>query len=311
VYTIGDIALSRTGNLVYRMGSEANQPSLVSRDSVKPFMPVGRYTHVAYSPDGRRIALSIRERARMDIAVYDVAARSLTRLTTDGIGNDRPEWTPDGNRIIYRSTRNGREALWWQPADGSGSAEMLLAHAGGVQEGVLARDGSTLIYRTIGPTTGRDIFYRSIAGDTTSRPIAATNASESHIAVSPDGRFVAYQSNESGNVEVFVRSLQGPGARWQVSSDGGSIPVWSRDGKKLFYFSGRAIEVARILTVAGFTIVSRDTFASGSFYRSPSHRSYDVTPDGNRVLALTFAGGEVVPIVVVNWVAELRQKLRK
>jgi serine/threonine protein kinase/Tol biopolymer transport system component len=311
VYGLGQIALASNGTLVYRMGSFTNQPSLISRDTVQPLLPVGRYWHTAYSPDGRRIALSFIEGDRIDVGVYDVAARSLTRLTTDGEGNDRPEWTPDGTRIIYRSTRQGKEALWWQPVDGSAPAEILLERPGGVQEGAITPDGTTLIYRTIRPITGRDILARSLSGDTTSRLIVATNAGESHIAVSPDGKFLAYQSNESGRVEVFVRSLEGTGARWQVTSDGGSSPVWSRDGRKLFYFNGRAIAFARISADGGFTVVSRDTLATGSYFRSNSHRSFDVAPDGNHVLAFVFSGGDVLPVVVLNWVSELRQKLAR
>jgi serine/threonine protein kinase len=311
VHELGQIALARNGTLVYYAGSDADQPSLISRDSVKPLMPVAQYNTLAYSPDGRRIALSLDDGDKRDIVVYDIAARSLTRLTTDGAGNDRPEWTPDGTRIIYRSSRQGKEALWWQPIDGSVAAEILLERPGGVQEGLITPDGKTLIYRTIRPTTGRDIFARSLSGDTASRLIVGTDASESHIAVSPDGRFLAYQSNESGRVEVFVRALQGPGARWQVTSDGGYSPVWSRDGKKLFYFTERTIAFARISTDGGFSVVSRDSVATGSFVSSPSHRSFDVTPDGNRVLALVDAGGDVLPVVVLNWVEELKAKLRQ
>src|SRR5687767_2443890 len=308
---VGQIALSQAGTLVYRMGSGADQPALVSRDSVQPLLPVGRYTHAAYSPDGRRIALSLLDGDKIDIAVYDLAARSLTRLTTDGSGNDRPEWTPDGTRIIYRSTRQGKEALWWQPVDGSGPAQLLLERPGGVQEGLVTPDGTTLIYRTIRPVTGRDILARGLSGDTTSRLIVGSDASESHIAVSADGRFLAYQSNESGTPEVFVRSLQGAGTRWQITNDGGASPVWSRDGSKLFYLSGRTIAFARISTERGFAVVSRDTLATGAYFRSPSHRSFDVTPDGNQALALVFAIDDILPVVVLNWVTELKQKLAR
>ncbi|HEY8165392.1 MAG TPA: hypothetical protein VIF83_07535, partial [Gemmatimonadaceae bacterium] len=311
VHELGQIALARNGTLVYYAGSDADQPSLISRDSIKPLMPVAQYNTLAYSPDGRRVALALDDGDKRDIVVYDIAGRSLTRLTTDGAGNDRPEWTPDGTRIIYRSNRDGKEALWWQPVDGSAPAEILLERPGGVQEGLITPDGKTLIYRTIRPTTGRDIFARPLSGDTTSRLIVGTHASESHIAVSPDGRFLAYQSNESGNVEVFVRALQGPGARWQVTSDGGSSPVWSPDGNKLFFISERTIAFARISTVAGFSVVSRDSLTTGSFFSSPSHRSFDVTPDGNSVLGLVSAGGQVQPVVVLNWLDEFKAKLKQ
>jgi Tol biopolymer transport system component len=167
-------------------------------------MPPGSYGYGVYSPDGTRIALAFRENDNIDIGVYDVASKSLTRLTTDGLANERPEWTPDGRRIIYRSTRNGKEALWWQPADGSAPPELLLERPGGVQEGVITPDGKTLIYRTIRPRTGRDILARPLSGDTASQALVATNASESHIAISQDGRFLAYQSNESGRDQVLL-----------------------------------------------------------------------------------------------------------
>jgi serine/threonine protein kinase len=313
VFGLGKIALAPNGTLAYYAGSFANQqPSLISRDTVEPLMlPTARYGHPAYSPDGRRVALAIVDGPNTDIAVYDIAARSLTRLTTDGAGNDRAEWTPDGTRIIYRSQRQGKEALWWQPVDGSGAAEILLERPGGVQEGAITPDGRTLIYRTIRPTTGRDILARPLSGDTTSQVIVGTNASESHIAVSSDGRFVAYQSDESGKTEVFVRALQGPGVRWQVTNDGGSSPVWSRDGRRLFYASEGTIASARISTANGFSVVSRDSFATGSFFISPSHRSFDVTPDGNRVLGLVSAGGQVQPVVVLNWLDEFKAKLKQ
>jgi serine/threonine-protein kinase len=209
----------------------------------------------------------------------------MDRLARERDGRSfRPEWTPDGKRIVFNRTVNAKEELWWQLADGSAPAELLQAGPTDVPQGFVSPDGQWLIYRVGSPgaQAGRvlarsegvvppgaggrrgagqrvrsdtDLWYRRLSGDTTSKPLSIGGGYvELAPALSPDGRWLAYNSNETGTNQVYVRPFPGAGARKLVSIDGGSEAIWSRDGKTLFYRVGPTTGPA---TTTGNTICHR------------------------------------------------------
>jgi serine/threonine-protein kinase len=314
--TFGQVkaVVSASGSLAYVSGLGAVQLALADGRS-KPTLvaaPPGPYNFPRFSPDGKRIALSQTSGGRTDVWLYEMASGALTRLTSEGTTNERPEWSPDGKRVLYRTDRGSSgTTLWWQPWDGSGPAEPLLAVKGNdIWEGVLSPDGRTVVYR-LGSGGAADIWYRRLDGDTTAKPVANTAFAELEPRLSPDGRWVAYQSNESGSFQVYVRPFPGPGARTQVSVGGGVGPVWSRDGRRLYYNSvAQQILVASVTLGSSFTVTSREVLFSGNYlFTGGGHAQYDVSPDGKQILLLRSMGGTQDIVVVHDWKYELRARL--
>jgi Tol biopolymer transport system component len=243
---------------------------------------------------------------RTDVYVFDVESGAAQRLTAQGTGNGRPEWSPAGDRILYISDRGDSvTTLWWQPADGSGEAERLVGSAGKtIWEGQLSPDGKTVIYRTGGGGTG-DIWYAAVGGGTDETGFATTRFNELAPRFSPDGRWVAYYSTESGGNEVYVRPFPGPGAQVPVSVGGGAEPVWSPDGRAIFYASGPWLVAASVATTPSFSVIRREVLFE-RVIAGAGRAAYDVSPDGEALLMLMPASGEAERIVVVrDWVAEL------
>lgn len=278
-------------------------PSEHLRRSLRP------YSTPRFSPDGERIAFTMGVSQNVDIWIYDLSKTTLTRLTTEGI-NVRPEWSPDGTRVLFRSERQNSIAIWWQPADGSGPAEPLLKPDVEPFEGILSPDGKRLIYRTApGLKYTRDIFYVDLPDMTHPKPLVVSPYAEQMPRLSPDGRWLAYQSDESGQFEIYVRPFPNPGARIQVSTTGGTEPLWSRDGRTLFYRSARRIMAASVRTSPTFSLGARTAVLEGDFLPNASHQNYDVAPDGKHFLMIKRAGTEAQTIVVHNWMTEVRARV--
>ena len=304
--------VSASGALVYVRGKAQVQVVVVDmRGVARPLaIPTARLTSPRYSPDGRRIVADVNSGGRADVWIYDVASGAAHRVTTEGTLNTRPEWTPDGTRVLFRTDRKGRNtALWWQPADGSGGAQELVASPGkDVWEGVLTPDSHAVVYRT-GTVGTADIWYRHLTGDTTSHGIATTPFSEYAPRVSGDGHWVAYQTNESGGAQVVVRPFPGPGAQFPVSVGGGTSPVWSRDGRRIFYANGNKLLAASVTTSPTFSVSAREVLFEANYDMAGAggHANFDVSPDGKGFLMLRPMVGNSEEIVVIpNWKAELR-----
>jgi serine/threonine-protein kinase len=300
--------LSASGSLIYQVGRSMMQ--IVSRNGRGGTrLVIGEprtYQFPRYSPDGSRIAVTVVSESSTDIWTYTIGSGTLTRLTTEGAVNDRPEWSPDGRRVLYSSNRGNGVALWWQPADGSGRPERLLDLPGAdVLEGVLSADGEWLVYRT---GSGQDIWARRLQGDTTPLAVAVSSAAEFAPRLSADGRWVAYSSEESGLAQVYVRPFPSLGARYQVSIDGGTEPLWSPDGRRLFYRRNRMVMAVTYATSSGFTVTARENLFEGDFTFQAVHAEYDVRRDGTEVLVPRLAGSDVQTIVVQNWAHELRSR---
>jgi serine/threonine-protein kinase len=304
----GVAVLSSTGTLAYQGGSL--DATLVLADpsgQQVPVLPDARpYRFPRYSPDGTRIAVAIASGSSSDIWVADVAPGSVVRLTTGGTTNDRPEWTPDGSHLLFRAVRDSRSAIWWQPADRSAPATPLLEDDDAQYfEGVLTPDGRSLVYQI--DTAQADVMVKELP-DGTPRPIADTQASEDQARISPDGRWVALVSAESGVPQVVALPLSGAGAPVQVSLRGGREPVWSRDGRSLFYRAEGKFRMAQVSPSPTFHVVSRGDFMDDVFMPSLApHANYDVAPDGKKLLVLK---GEPPQLLVVhNWAEEARARL--
>ncbi len=307
---IARIGVSRSGTLIYEQGTAVSRVVLVTPEgAIRSLVEEPReYAFPRLSPDGRSLAITIGQGGRRDIWLFDRRLGTSTRLTTEGLTNERPEWTPDGRRVLYRTDRSARASIWWQPVDRSAEATPLLQ--GGrmdLFEAVVSPDGNMVAYQL--DTLGADLYARRLSGDTTPIPIATSaRGIETMPRISPDGRWIAFTTDESGVDEVVVQPFPGPGGRVQVSSGGGSQPVWSRDGRQLFYRGGGSLMAARLEPGPAFRVASRTALFPDSYsYATNPHANFDVTPEGDFVLLEPV--GESKMIVITNWVSRMRARM--
>jgi Tol biopolymer transport system component len=176
------------------------------------------------------------------------------------------------------------------------------------RKAVLSRDGRTLVYRT-GSAGTADLWYRRVDGDTAPKPIATTRFTETAVRMSPDGQWLTYVSDESGQLQVYVVPFPGPGARYQVTTDGGSSPVWSPDGRQLFYVHAGRVMTATRAPGSAFAVASRELRQDGEWsIAGGGHAGFDVSPDARDLLLVRSVGGNVQTIVALNWRAEVRAR---
>jgi serine/threonine-protein kinase len=311
------VAVSASGALAYVSGQSNAQ--LVMVEPGRPEIPVmaetRRYVAPRFSPDGRKIAVAVGTPASPpntgDIWVYDLDGRTFSQVSTDGPVNGVPEWSPDGKRVLYRHSGTTGRTIWWRPVDGSAPAEQMERTNESVNEALISPDGKWFVYRTApGGPRGRAIFGVPLTGEL--RPLlslAAGPAVAAMPSISPDGRWLAYQSDESGRFEIYVRPFPNPGTRIRVSTDGGSEPLWTRNGKALVYRVGQSVVSVGVSTSPTFTIVERRTLLSGNYLTESTHQDYDISPDGTRLLMVKATEASSSPVIVHNWRRELREKL--
>jgi serine/threonine-protein kinase len=305
-------AISRSGSLVFRAGAVSSQLVLADlQGHERVLVPDAKnYSFPRFSPDGKRLAVSITTGGSTDVWIYDIASGTPTRLTSGNV-DERPEWTPDGKRVLFRSVRPEGTALGWQPSDGSGAAELLQKHVGqNIDEGVISHDGHVLAYRLNGPGAPQDLWYRRLDGDTTPKPIAATPALEYAPRFSPDDRWVAYTSDQSGSMQVYVQAFPALGARYAVTAAGGTTPIWSPDGRRIYYIANGQINAATITTTPSFTVVSRQQLFEGAYALGPTgvHAEFDLAPDGQHFVFVKHLPGDTPVTVVLDWKYELRAR---
>jgi Tol biopolymer transport system component len=319
VLAAGEIAqysFSSTGTLAYVPGSiQAARANLVWVDRKGAQQPVAapphNYVLPRVSPDGKRVAAGIEE-TDSQIWVYDIGRDTLTRLTFERGANIDPVWTPDGKRIVFKGAGN---RLFSEPADGSGSAEPLTSSELAVNNvpGSWSPDGQVLTFMEINPNTGYDVYTLSLK-DGKPQPFVRTASLETAPRFSPDGHFIAYASDESGRVEIYVRPYPGPGGKWQISTEGGSEPVWNPKGGELFYRNGNKMMAVEGMTQPTFSVGKPKMLFEGPYLPTPrSFPNYDVSADGQRFLMLKAnEQAQAAPTqinVVLNWFEELKQKV--
>jgi Tol biopolymer transport system component len=263
-----------------------------------------------FSPDGRRIAVSSLEQGHADIRVLDMRLGTLARLSFDGT-NIQPEWSPDGTRISYASTTGNRAyGLYWTRADGSGRAEALLSPGDPMTEGVWSPDGRALVYRVNDPVSLFDLMVLPLDSPRTPRPYLRSLFYEYQPAVSPDGRWLTYVSNESGPNEVYVRAFPEPSGVWQVSAGGGTEPRWAPGGRELFYRVNDSLVSVAVTTQPTFSVGARRTLWARPYVTGVNHAGYDVHPDGERFVMVKSLTERPTLIVSLNFFDELRRRSR-
>ncbi len=312
ITAVAQYSISATGSLVYVSGgSQANQSRLVwvSRDGKEQPVaaPPRDYSFPRISPDGRKVAV-VQDN---QVWVYELARDTMTRFTFEGSINTVPVWTPDDSRIAITSDKDGPRSVFWQKADGSGGMEKLTSSEYLRAPTSWSADGKLLSFVEVNPTTGFDIWVLDMK-DRKAAPFLRTPFYEVGL-FSPDGRWMAYVSNESGRYEVYVQPYPGPGGKWQISTDGGMDARWSANGRELTYRNGDKMMAVDITTQPAFSAGKPKMLFEGPYMPpSPTFSYYDVSADGQRFLMLKpveQAQAATQIVVVQNWFEELKQKV--
>jgi Tol biopolymer transport system component len=306
--------MSPTGTLALRLApstyqvvfvDERGSAELAHPDTATFFVP-------RFSPDGRRVAAEADFRRSAALWLLDADTRTLAKLSEgqrpSGIG---VEWSRDGQRVLMAGGIGDRFS--WVPIDSrSPPTPLTRLTRGGIGAPIslaLSPDEQTLaVGLAFAPATGFNIRVQAVT-DTTPVPFIETEANEVSPRFSPDGKWIAYASDESGRSEVYARPFPGPGARILISSDGGTEPVWSSNGRRLFYRNGRAMMAADL--DAALAVSKRELLFSGDYLRSlVTPALYDVSPDGRRfVMARPVSGASAQIVVWTGWLGELKTRL--
>jgi serine/threonine-protein kinase len=313
-------SISKTGSLAYAPGTaEGGKRQLVwvdrtGKETPLP-LPERAYLYPRLSPDGKRLAIEIEGPAH-DFHVYEFDRGVMTRMTLDGMSH-APVWSPDGKSIGFRSWREGGMTMWQMPADRSGNEQKLLPGKGMQSVVSWAPDGQQISYVDVVPGSGPDVFVLPMKGERKPVTVAQSKFAEGSPKFSPDGRWLAYCSNESGRSEIYVQPFPGPGPKIQISSEGGNDPVWRRTGGELYYRNGDAMMVVEVRTNPAFTAGRPRELWRGSYSHGMSSScgqpgvtsfNYEVTPDGQKFLMIKDAYRDLASTrvhVVLGWSREL------
>jgi Tol biopolymer transport system component len=327
-------AVSRSGMLVYVPGDAGETPmrSLVWVDrkgNEEPVdAPLRGYGPPRISPDGTRAVMGIANQGNTDLWILHFEQRTVTRLTFDPSMDGMPLWTPDGMRIIFMSTTTGVPNLYTKAVDGSGTADRLTTSDYPQWPTSISSDGTRLFGFELGPKNTRQVFVIHLTNP--ANPPTLDSASNLRAALpvqtlfqgnfpelSPDGRYLAYQSHESGLIDVHVRPFPDVDrGRWQITTRGGTRPAWARSGRELFYLDESGALTAVPVETSGPTLtVGSATKVFDTRYAEPNPaRHYDVSPDGQRFLVIkdNAANADTTPaniVVVQQWLEELKTRV--
>ena len=321
-----DFSFSREGSLVYIPPFQTYTPqTFVWVDRTGRETPIaiepGAYGEPRLAPDGKRLAVTVREpgSANLDIWVYELSRGTATRLTSQPGQDWYSLWTLDGQRVVFGSDQDGEvRNLYWTLADGTGQPERLTNSVATQSPWTWSSDGQLLIYQQGRPSSSVWDIHALSVNDRTARVLLGTEFMEFSPSVSPDGRWIAYSSNETGSLEIYVRPFPNIGAgKWRVSTGGGFEPTWSPNSRELFYrnhdkstMMGVSIRIEPVFTASTPIVLFKD-----GYVRAAGGRTYDVSPDGQRFLMVKQSGGEQETltasqvVVVLNWFEMLRRQL--
>ena len=312
-------SVSANGHLSYLTGGVSqSQMSWFDRagKALGTVGPPGMYSEPWQSPDGKRVAFGRADLQSPDIWLLDLARGTMTRFTFDAAADACPLWSADGSRIFFSSNRDGGKfSLYQKISSGAGSDELLLKTESNSfsDDWFSGKAGEFLLYETDTPETRFDLWVLPLAGERKPYPFIQTEFNETHSQFSPDGRFVAYVSDESGRAEVYVQNFPASGGKWQISTGGGDQPQWRRDGRELFYISPDR----KLMAVP---VTAGDSFEPGSpvelfATRIPQssltgdRNQFVVAPDGQRFLVNSLVDeGNTRPInFILNWAVDLKR----
>jgi dipeptidyl aminopeptidase/acylaminoacyl peptidase len=308
--------LSAGGTLVYLPGGmqvSLSRLAWVDRAGKEQLLgaPANVYNFPRLSPDGLHVAVGMMVTAN-DIWLYDTARDVLSRATSAGTHNINPAWSPDGRRFAFSSDRAGPLNLFWQHVDGSGAAERLTTSPSPTIASSWSPNGQTIAFMQTSGETGQDIWTVGLH-DRKARPFLETRFNETAPVFSPDGQRIAYASDESGRWEVYVQPFPGPGGRSQVSTHGGTEPLWNPAGRELFYRAGNRMMAVPVTLQPAFSADRPTALFEGPWLpTSRTLRNYDVSLDGQRFLMLKAVDedqGLQQIVVVQNWFEELKRRM--
>jgi hypothetical protein len=313
---VGLYSVSNTGVLAYHVGAggSALQLTWFDRDGKAQgtLGARGFYRSPAISPDETRVAVSQldSQRGSSNIWVLDIKRGTSTRLTFNAGNDDYPVWSPDGKEIVFASNRSGHFDLYQKPADGSGEERLLLKSDEDKLPTSRSRDGRLLLYNVTTPRTKNDMFALPMEGDRKPMPVLRTDFNEGQAQFSPDGRWIAHLSDESGSPEIYVRPFaaqnSGEGAKWMISKGGGARPRWRADGKELLYTDPGGGQMTVEITLREKSV---EAGTPHRLFSAPGVPTADLTADAKRFLYASFEGANApTPFtIVLNWQAGLKK----
>ncbi len=313
---LGLFSVSETGVLVYRSAVAANrQLAWFDRGGkqLSTVGPPGAYFNPSLSPDEKLVAVSRDDPqfSTADIWLIELARGTPTRFTFVPSVNDTPIWSPDGSRIVFSANRDGPMNLYQRAASGAGNEEALLKSDNLKLPIDWSADGRFILYQNQDPMTKWDLWVLPLSGDQKPFPFLQTEFVEAQARFSPDGKWIAYTSNESGTWQVYVRSFPAAGGKWQVSTAGGAQPRWRRDGRELYYISPDRKLMAVEVKGDGSTFepgVPKELFELRVSF--PGTGTYYVAAAGGRRFLVTSVLEEATPqpiTVVLNWTSDLKR----
>jgi Tol biopolymer transport system component len=315
---VGFFDVSETGVLVFVPGQPPPDRALLWVDregKAEPLTQIRKpYANPALSPDGTRLAVTV-EGANDDIWVLEIGRDSWIRLTFEA-DNYGPVWAPDGKRVAFSSNRARGVRLFWILADGSGPPEPLSTTEHWCYANSFSPDGKLIVFRQTSPATRADLLVRPVDGAGPERVLLSTPFNEGDAVLSPDGRWYAYVSDESGRSEVYVRAFPGPGRKWPISGGFGIDPAWARSGRELFYRSGDRFMVVSLTTQPAFAADAPRILFEKRFHpiRDRDASNFAVSADGRRFIVVSGPETETAPaqlVVAPDWLQEISTRLRK
>jgi Tol biopolymer transport system component len=315
--------IARDGTLVYAAGGPATAPARTlvwvdrqGHEETITAAPARPYLYPRLSPDGGRIAVEIRDQEN-DVWVWNLARQTLTRITSDPGVDQAPVWTPDGLRLVFTGQQGGGVgSLFWQAADGTGTAERLTNSPNYQRPSAVSSDGTRVLFWEAAPKTATDVMMLTLDKDRRVQPLIQGPLVDRNPELSPDGQWLAYESNDAGQPQVFVRPFPDVNkGKIQISTVGGVQPLWARNGQELFYIALdgalMSVPVERGTTWAAGTptkVIDVPYYRGGGGNDS---RMYDVSPDGKRFLMIKqdVSSDQPAPriVVVQNWLEELKR----
>ena len=304
-------SVSQNGTLAYLEGDADLRPVIVDRTGREQTLnfPPGRYAHPRLSPSGDRVVVERTENGQSDIWILARETGQLLRLTRDGV-NGSPEWSADGRRVGWIRSAGGGQTLVWQRADGSGSPEQISVRSRVPFHFQFMPDGKQIV-AVIGSAFRHDIALIPIDGSAAPRMLADSPADELMPNVSPDGRWMAYTSTETGRTEAYVVKIDDPSTRLQLTTDGGGGPAWTNDGRAVIAFAGGRLASISLAFTPRLEVTRRETSAAFP-YRAGGNadRDYDTRAATSELAVLARASSKRERIVVVTgWLDELRRRM--